>query len=227
MKPSQTFVESLGMNSHDVPLVLALSWVTPKLLDDAANAAERLRGSYRGFNVGNASLAVDALGWYFSVIGANYKADGRRKVCAEQLTLARAVANKLQILSFHVDAPVQPDTHSGLLAPTLHPCGDCRGTALTHGNVNPEAPVITRARGTHLHQVMAPYEVQAAHASRIPVLLPAQETIEDDDYRGLRVASQMYDVMLSEANGASPAPPAWDLRGAWIAGLQNSVVALH
>jgi len=103
-------------------------------LEMARMVAGQEARSYRGFNVGAVVLSSFGNGAaYGFAFGANRKpGPNAGRVCAEQLGIAWSLNPGLdqpkpdRILAFYVWGEPQPDRVSGKLAPTLHPCGDCR-----------------------------------------------------------------------------------------------------
>lgn len=108
------------------PVYYFARYVQP--LAEQARTASESAVQHRGFKVGAIAVAVSADNSVGLLSGANYmpKAGGD-KVCAERAVLAKARHHNFsRVVALVVSGPTQPDKHSGLELPTLHPCGDCR-----------------------------------------------------------------------------------------------------
>jgi hypothetical protein len=112
--------------------------------------ARKMARHYDGFNVGGLAVAASNEGDFYVPVGANQKlckGETPSKVCAEIVSAAKVknvqtLTNKprikenqrrpdedkvslvaYQIAALFASGPPQPDTHSGLVTPTLHSCG--------------------------------------------------------------------------------------------------------
>ena len=94
----------------------------------SAIEAGRGAGSYRDFLVGCAMLVQRADGKRKIFTGANWKpTKNGPKLCAERAAWRAALANGFtKLLAVCVSGEPQPDTHSGIVTCTLHPCKGCR-----------------------------------------------------------------------------------------------------
>jgi hypothetical protein len=214
-------IERLEFPKPPADLIEAIIMATPRLLDGGRAYADYINGSYRGFNVGNGSLATDERGNYFAVYGANYKASkDSETMCSERLTTYRGNKSGLYIHSYHVDAGHQPDTQSGEHYPTTHSCGLCRHNEHTFKNeaVDPNATVVTRKKGTFLHQVFSAIELELMHTQPETYREIGQDTISDASYGDLTSeALARYEMLQTDVPdkklGLSPASV---LRICWL-----------
>ncbi len=163
------------------------------LLTRRAQESAKRAVSWRGFKVGAAALAVNLedkrMG---TVVGMNIKPaeDSQTNIHAEQVAVAKARAFGLsRILALNVWGEPQADSTSGIISPTLHPCGLCR-TFLCR----PEAPEITdqtfimSGNGDFSYcEIYTPSELAAYHAApaeqRQPLLALSlsDETLHDPE----------------------------------------------
>lgn len=84
--------------------------------------------NYRDFLVGSAILGFN--GQEYKIFeGANLMlAKDEAKICAEGHALRNLTfAGYSQVIAIAVAGLPQPDKESGIISPTLHPCGGCRG----------------------------------------------------------------------------------------------------
>lgn len=203
----------------------AILLATPMLLDGAREYADYLQGSYRGFNVGNGSLAIDEDAQkYYAVFGANYKAGpDSAKVCAERVTVERASRLGLKVVSFHVDAELQSGTHGNHEAPTTHPCGICRegGHTLESDVVADDVTIVTRRRDTFIHQVLSANDLDLMHSAPEHYAdHPAHRVINDPDYAHLESgAIDMCAALENVPDGSAPLATTTVVRLSWAAGL--------
>lgn len=130
-------------------------WISMEefFLDQARKVAAAAAFSYRGFNVGCVAYAYNPNAYYLEDCyrwfpGANFKGDADwASVCAEMVAVyAARSAGYRRMVGLAVVGPIQPDSESGLITQTLHPCGKCRRaiTAL------PEVPLTTPVILGHL-----------------------------------------------------------------------------
>lgn len=125
------------------------------LAEQAREVALRSAVSYRNFSVGCALLAFNPNAYYYRSVhkvfrGANVKiGEGSHKICAEQIAINAARAEKYPLIVGMAIAGVpQPDGKSGLKTETLHPCSDCRDLM----QALPEILDDTRIFTAHLHE---------------------------------------------------------------------------
>ena len=125
------------------------------LLAQAERARQRAV-SYRNFRVGAAALATYSGGGYpltiESLLGGNNKPVEKSDVInvhAEHQLMIQAMETKLpgqaaNIPLFAVMGDLQPDQQTGLMAPTLHPCGVCRDAFMEPDTpIGPESICVT------------------------------------------------------------------------------------
>lgn len=116
-----------------------------------AAMARRHAQSYRGFAVGVAAVGVRFENCFelYGIHGTNVKPQedaGPVNVHAEQMMLLMARQLKLDTLdTIALVGDLQPDTQSGKLQPTLHPCGICRSDLERSGLVTPQTLIISGA----------------------------------------------------------------------------------
>lgn len=129
----------------------------PYAIERVRQAAMRAR-HYAGKQVGAVVLALSESGGTVLFDGANqnlYPGENPTKKCAEMDAL-----EQMQEHGFHrlkglwVTGNVQPDTHSGVLSPTLHPCGNCRQFMKTSSGIE----IDTDALVTTVHPDLDEYE---------------------------------------------------------------------
>lgn len=100
----------------------------------AAREARDRAEHYNGFNVGSFAVACNEEGSIGEFTGANrnlYPGSNPTKKCSEQAVFEEVISqHQDRLLLVATSGPVQPDTQSRLVTPTLHTCGECRGEAL-------------------------------------------------------------------------------------------------
>lgn len=124
------FIEGWTEVPSHIDIRYAAVQLIPHLVDLSRQAVDELGESYRGFNVGTAFLVQDTTGGRNGIyFGGNYTPfKGAEWNCAEKRAKERIQAAGFdKVIAMAVAGPVQADSESGLVTPTLHPCGRCRG----------------------------------------------------------------------------------------------------
>lgn len=187
---SGTFIEGIGGTAYLSPRVFSLLTETRPPSDEHRALLQvflehlpRLRGmallarekavSWRDFRVGNAVLAASPpegsglpeLGEYS---GANMKAsEHSRTVCAEAQGVGAArSAGYTHIVGIVVAGVPQEDSQSGLVTPTLEPCGECRALFSNLPEIGMNTLIATFHAETSVWELQYFQELLAKHEYR-------------------------------------------------------------
>ncbi|MDD5489343.1 MAG: hypothetical protein PHP25_01525 [Candidatus Moranbacteria bacterium] len=142
--------------------------IVPYLVDEARRMAETCAMSYRKFCVGCALFAFNSQPYYINdfykiFMGSNMKplADGPN-MCAEAVAAqaARHAGYEL-IVGVVIAGQPQEDHKSGLLHPTLLPCGNCRTFLSAMPEVRLDTEFLTLHLDGDIHQIHTFAEILA------------------------------------------------------------------
>lgn len=180
-----------------------------------AREAQELAVSYRDFKVGAAVLYFTFKPAKMQIVsGINIKPqeDSAINIHAEQLALQKMNDRNGDIISLiAVVGDVQPDTQSGRLAKTLHPCGLCREALLASGVVDDDRTLVVGALPDLRTIEMYPFGAltdfhQHNDYTRIfPVNLPELELLKPYE-----VADPTVPVVLSETAESNAEEDIWE-----------------
>ena len=225
-------IEPVRFNIEPQNDLEAIAMAIPQQARGAFEYAQQFKGSYRGCDVGSATLTKSADGRYYIVYASNYKAGPESgKVCSERLGVYRAtdkpVNNRkrnLDVLSTLVDADHFPDTHSGREFPTTHPCGLCRTGEHTfhHPLVDPDVVLLTRLRHRSIIQAFSLVELETIHTDDAAAAELGQTVIADPLFVRLRrrILPQLQLIEMGVTSSEVPVEEmsrAEKLRQAWAA----------
>ncbi|HET9174114.1 MAG TPA: hypothetical protein VFN56_02420 [Candidatus Saccharimonadales bacterium] len=151
---------------EDFGPVRAFVHTAPRLVHLAREAREDAV-SYRGFKVGAAALVTNVDGEIRIFDGANYKLrKDDETICAEKSVLNKVIKNKFdRVIAMVVSGPIQPDRHSGLELPTLHPCGDCRTLLSVAPQVQDNTFIMPVHPTLDTYELYSRREITAIHAA--------------------------------------------------------------
>jgi hypothetical protein len=145
--------------------------------------------------------------------GANQKlveGETDTKVCAEQVAMEKMHRNRDDsggafnyIPAIFVSGPVQPDTHSGLVTPTLHSCGIDRAIMWDEPTIDEDTLIVSVHPDKDIYEVNTHFELQTMHA------LPGNITpysVEDPGFATWRNVGPVYERSLEaiRAGGGEP-----------------------
>jgi cytidine deaminase len=152
------------------------------MTEAARYMADNVAISWRNFKVGAAVLAINPTEYKQGIfLGANFTPDPPAedgthavKVCAEQVALQKAINSGYdRIIAITVSGQRQPDIRSGLLTPTLHPCGPCRDVSGALHQVADDALILSTAttpEGEDAYELHTSRELQIVHDQATPDL---------------------------------------------------------
>lgn len=184
--------------------------LSPYMAEEAREMAQMAQ-HYRGFKVGAIVMAVSTRGATKGSLGifrgANQNlAPGSNptKVCAEQVALQKASHHRFDtVIGMWVSGPVQPDTQSGLVTPTLHTCGEDR-TVMKNlpsikadtlvGSIHPDKDEIELYR----HEVF-----QVMHASPGSII---PKSFDDPGLGTMRAATAVYHDLVERMTAEESEP---------------------
>lgn len=147
------------------------------LLELSYQAVDRMGQSYRGFNVGAAVLAIDTLGYrsgiYFEGNFTPYK--GAEWNCAEKRLLEKVAERGFdRVEAIAITGPTQQDEESGLVPPTLHPCGKCRGLLDSSPLIHPNALIATMSLDEDQYELHSVQSLLQHHQTNQPQPIPGE-----------------------------------------------------
>ena len=199
MANSSLLEARLGPGSSGIDLLVANGPAMIELVREARLDANH----YDDFNVGAMAVAssAGAVG-YFTAANQNLApGDNPSKVCAEQIALAKVEHHRFTSVDALITVgPVQADTQSGILTPTLHCCGLCRDCMSRMTKIQPDMPVITVHPTKDLYEWNTLEEMMAIHRRR---LSPALAAIADPGFVNWRKGAENYGQWLQTTLGKS------------------------
>lgn len=124
--------------------------IAPYLADEARRVAKECAMSYRQFCVGSALYAFNSRPYYASDFyrvfrGSNMKPypDGP-SICAEIVATLAAKHERYElIIGIVIAGQPQEDHASGLITPTLQPCGKCRSLLAAMPEIREDTVILT------------------------------------------------------------------------------------
>jgi cytidine deaminase len=151
----------------------------------AQESATRHGHSYRGFHVGAAVLVscaepdrLRSMGRspYMIYTGANWKRGrDKRNTCAEVEIYSQMrqqehffPIRKVLALVIAGEAQSEPDTGSGIITPTLHPCHHCRQLLMDIPAFRKDTVIITASPSTDTMEVMSFVQLLELHGLEYP-----------------------------------------------------------
>jgi cytidine deaminase len=137
----------------------------PRFLDIAERAARERAVSYRFFNVGASACAISfelqRIGYFFGANLTPHK--GAPKRCAEMEVLAKAKDRGFdKIIALAIFGPSKFDDVQKLVAPTLHPCAECR-TKLDESDLITDDTLVVTTNETGVREFMTSRELIDLH----------------------------------------------------------------
>ena len=137
------------------------------------SSAEKIRStarSHRDFAVGCVGVSK-ASGCVSTFEAANSRPDpSYPKNCAEMRVLRMAKEAGVELLAILVIGDPQPDERSGVVSPTLHPCGECRDkmeaeVGRVGGAVRLGTPIFTVRASDHFMECHTVEELFRVHGT--------------------------------------------------------------